>query len=48
MNPLMIAGAGGEGVDARLVDHGPFRHAKLLSNSFAQTGKGEVAHIFLL
>jgi hypothetical protein len=48
VNPLMVAGAGGERVDTRLIDRGPFGQAKLLSNSFAQTGKGEVAHIFLL
>ena len=48
MNPLMVAGAGRKRVDARLVDRNPIGKAELLSDSIAQAGKGEVAHVFLL
>src|SRR5258705_1437087 len=47
MNPLLIAGAGGKRVNAWLVDRSPIGKTKFLSNSFAQTGKGEVAHVFV-
>src|SRR6266436_6960364 len=48
VNPLVIAGTGCKGVDTRLVDRHPTRNAEFLPNSFAQTGKGEIAHVFLL
>src|SRR5258708_3831985 len=48
VNPLVIAGTGCKGVDTRLVDRHPTRNAEFLANSFAQTGKGEIAHVFLL
>src|SRR5450631_146565 len=48
MNPLTVAGARRKRVDAWLVDRDPIGHAELLSGSFVQSGKGEVAHLFLL
>src|ERR1700737_1931308 len=48
MNPLMVAGARRKRVDAWLVDRDPIGHAELLSHSLVQSGKGEVAHLFLL
>src|SRR5882724_7622100 len=48
MNPLMIAGTGRKRIDPRLVDCNPIGQTEFLSNSFAQTGKGEVAHVLLL
>ena len=48
MNPLAIAGAGRKRVDAWLIDRDPIGKSEFMPNSFAQTGKGEVAHVFLL
>src|SRR3984893_1334436 len=48
VDPLVIAGTGRERVDTRLVDRNPIRNAEFLPNSFAQTGKGEIAHVLLL
>jgi hypothetical protein len=49
MNPLAIAGAGRERVDAWLIDRDPIGNSEFMPNSFAQPGKGEVvAHVFLL
>jgi len=45
---LVIVGTGRKGIDTRLVDRHPTRNAEFLPNSFAQTGKGEIAHAFLL
>jgi hypothetical protein len=46
MDPLMIAGACCERVDAGLVDRNPVGDAELLANPFAQLRKGEIAHVF--
>jgi hypothetical protein len=48
VNPLAIAGAGRKRVDAWLINRNPIGNTKFLSNAFAQAGKGEVAHVFLL
>src|SRR6266850_5463938 len=48
VDPLVIVGTGRKGIDTRLVDRHPTRNAEFLPNSFAQTGKGEIAHAFLL
>jgi hypothetical protein len=48
MNPLAIAGAGRKRVDAWLIDRDPIGKSEFMPNSFAQTGKGEVAQFFLL
>src|ERR1700682_3884436 len=48
MNPLLIAGTGRKRVDTRLVDRNPTGNTEFMSNFLAQTGKGEVAHAFLL
>src|SRR4029077_13144384 len=45
MNPLMIAGAGRKRVDALLIHRNPIGKSEFLSNSFAQTGEGEPAHV---
>jgi hypothetical protein len=46
MNPLPIAGACSKRIDTRLIDRDPIRQTEFLSNSFAQTGEGEIAHVF--
>src|SRR6266403_1109938 len=48
VDPLVIASTGRERVDTRLVDRNPIRNAEFLPGSFAQPGKGEVAHVLLL
>src|ERR1700722_17424561 len=45
MDPLVVAGTGSKSVDARLIDRDPIGKSEFLSNSFAQTGKCEVAHV---
>jgi hypothetical protein len=48
MNPLAIAGAGRKRVDAWLIYRNPIGKSEFMPNSFAQTGKDEVAHVLLL
>src|SRR6266481_6498032 len=48
VDPLVIPSTGCKRVDARLVDRNPTGNAEFLPNSFAQTGKDEVAHVLLL
>src|SRR6201999_4358665 len=48
MDPSAIAGAGRKRVDAWLIYRDPIGKSEFMPNSFAQAGKGKVAHVFLL
>src|SRR5580704_1298619 len=48
VNPLAVAGAGCKRVDAWLIYLDPIGKSEFKPYSFAQTGKGEVAHVLLL
>ena len=48
VDPLVIASAGRERVDARLVDGDPIRHAQLVADLFAHLSNCEIAHARLL
>src|SRR5271165_3572069 len=48
VDPLMVAGASGELVDARLINCHPVRNAELLADALAEFGDRERAHSSLL
>jgi hypothetical protein len=44
MNPLPVAGAGGELIDFRLIDRDPLGRAKILTDMILDIGEGDFCH----